>query len=115
MTIAELQKEERCEVAYIYMMCNLCLYKQKLEKITLYRKRNDKGQYVASITCYLSDSNNNLHTLYFRLYDEQYLWFCTAVAEDFPKIEFEDLTPEEFKLVKTKGGGNNDVQTSSET
>lgn len=115
MTYAELKKEERCEVAYLYMLCNLHLYKQKLEKITLYRKRNDKGRYVASITCYLADSNNNLHTLYFRLYDEQYLWFMCAVAEDFPEIAFEDLTPEEFKLVKTGGGENNDVQASEET
>lgn len=115
MTNAELKKMERCDVAYLYLLCNLQLYKQKLEKITLYRKRGDKGRYVASVTCYLADYNNNLHTLYFRLYDEQYLWFLCAVQADFPEVEFEDLTPEEFKVVKTDGGEQNDIQTSEET
>lgn len=114
MTYAELKKEDRCEVAYIYLMCNLNLYRQRLEKITLFRKVSDAGRYVSSITCYLADSKNNLHTLYFRLYDEEYLWFICAVQNDFPDICFEDLTPEEYKMVKTEGSGQNDLQTGEE-
>lgn len=115
MTYADLNNQDRSEVAFIYLMCNLNLYKQRIEKITLYRRRNDRGRYVASVTCYLIDFNNNLHTLHFRLYDEQYLFFLCAVQNEFSEVAFEDLTPEEFKLVKTEGGGKNDVQTSSET
>lgn len=114
MTFAELKQADRVEVSYMYLLCNLSLYKQRLEKITLYRKKNDKGRLVSSVTCYLLDNSNNIHTLYFRLYDEDYLWFCSAVAEDFPKTTLEDLTAEEDKLVK-KGGGQNDIQPSVET
>lgn len=109
-----IEKEDRCEVAYLYLISKVRLYNEKLEKVTLFRKPNSYGRYVSNITCYISDSGNNIKTLFFRLYDEEYLWFMCAVAEDFPEVAFEDLTPEEYKLVKT-GGVDSDVQASEET
>lgn len=114
MKFSEIKDKQRCEIAYLYLLCNLQLFKQRVEKITLYRKKNDKGRYVSSITCYLADKENNLHTIFFRLYDDDYLWFLCAVQEDFSDTEFEDLTPEEFKIVKVKGGVKDDFQASEE-
>ena len=114
MTYKEIEKENRCEVAYLFLISKIRLYKEKLEKVTLFRKLNSYGRYVSNITCYISDTSNNIKTLFFRLYDAEYLWFMCAVQEDFPEVAFEDLTPEEYKIVKT-GGVENDVQTSTET
>ncbi len=114
MTYKEIEKEDRCEVAYLYLIAKMRLYREKLEKVTLYRKVNKNGRYVSNITCYISDNTEDIKTLFFRLYDEEYLWFLCAVQEDFPEVAFEDLTPEKYKLVKT-GGEQNDIQTSSET
>jgi len=111
MTFTELKKTDRCEVAYLSMLCNLVRFKQRIDKITLYRKRNEKGRYVANITCYLCDIYNNIHPFYVRLFDEEYLWFLCAVADDFPEVELEDLTAEKDKV----GGVDNDLQASEET
>ena len=106
MTYAEMKKMDRAEVTFIFMMSKMIIYREKINRVTLLRQPNGKGRLVSSIVVYLTDKNQNLHQLNFRLYDEQYLWFMCALAEDFPHVKFEDLTPEEYKLVKTKNDFN---------
>lgn len=110
----EIEKMDRCDVAYLLTISGMRLYKRTIEKITLYRKPNNKGRYVSSIGIYTSDPGNNTHTLFFRLYDDEYIWFLNAITHDFPEVQLEDFTEEKYKLMQTEGGGQNDVQASEE-
>lgn len=111
----EIEKMDRCDVAYLYAISSMRLYRRTIEKMTLYRKPNNKGRYIANISIYFSDPANNTHTQYFKLYDDEYIWFLNAIAQDFPEVHLEDLTPENYKLVKTEEGVQNDLQASEET
>ena len=115
MDYKELETMDRCDVAYIYAISSMRLYSRKIEKVTLYRKPNNKGRYVSTIGIYFSDSSDNTHTQYFKLYDDEYIWFLNAISNDFPTVPLEDLTEEKYKVVKTKAGEQHDVQASSET
>ena len=111
-TYKESENMELSEIAYLYLISNLRLFNQHLEKMTLYRNKNRSGQIVSSITCYLAGKGKNFHTLYFRLYDDDYLWFLNSIAHDFPNVNLIDLSEESH--VSETGGVQNDVQTSTE-
>ena len=115
MDYKELEKMDRYNAAYLYTISRMRLYRRTIEKITLYRKPNSKGRYVSSISIYFSDPAENTHTQYFKLYDDEYIWLLNAIAHDFPEVQIEDLTEERYKVVKTDGGRQNDVQASEET
>lgn len=110
----EVEKMDRCDAAYLFTICSMRLYRRTIEKVTLYGKSNAKGRYVASIGIYFSDPSNNTHTLCFKLYDEEYIWFLNSLAHDFPEVPLEDLTEKKQKSVNAKGGEKNDVQTGTE-
>ncbi len=112
LTYKETEKMELSEIAHMYLISNLRLFNQHLEKMTLYRNKNRSGQIVSSITCYLAGKGKNFHTLYFRLYDDDYLWFLNSVSREFPNVTFIDLS-EESHASETEGV-QNDVQTSTE-
>ena len=100
MRYEEVQKMEREQIAYHLLMFRMTLYKEKLDKVTLYRKKNAKGRLISNIICYMTDNNGNLHSERYRLFDDEYLWFTCALNQDFPAVEFEDLTADADKLVK---------------
>lgn len=91
---AELEKLDRCDVAYLFAITSMRLYRRTIEKITLFRKANNKGRSVTSITVYYSDPANNTHTQFFKLYDDEYMWFLNRFSHDFPEVSLEDLTAE---------------------
>lgn len=105
MRLAEAKKMERNEVAYNLLLCKMIIYKEQLEKVTLYRRHNKNGRLLADVVCYLTDNSGNTHVEKFRLYDDEYLWILTAFEQDFPEVDFEDLTADKDKLVK-----DNDIQ-----
>ena len=100
MRYTEVKKMEQQEVVYHLLLFKLVMYKEQLEKVTLFRKKNAKGRLISSVTCYLSDCNGNTHMEHYRLYDNEYLWFVCALQQDFPDLDFKDLTTDESKAVK---------------
>lgn len=98
MTNQELKKLDRAEVAYLYLISKMRLYSEALEKITMCRMPNKRNILVSNICCHVKDRNERTSTLFFRLPDEQYLWFLCAVTEDFPETPFEDLTEPKYRL-----------------
>lgn len=100
MRLAEVQKMERNKVAYNILLCKLAFYKEQLERVTLVRKHNERGTLISCIVCYLTDKGGTMHTEKYRLYNDDYLWFITALEQDFPEIPFEDLTREEDGMVE---------------
>ena len=97
MRYEEVQKMEREQIAYHVLMFRMTLYRERLDKVTLYRKKNAKGRLISTIICYMTDNNGNLRTERYRLYDDEYLWFTCALQQDFPELPFEDLTDEQDK------------------
>ena len=104
--IKELKKKDRCEIAYLYLISYICLYRLKIEKISLYRKHNAKDRLISNIIVYVSDPSETLRHLYFRLFDADYVFFLNYIAQDFPELPIEDLTDEadKIKVPEKKGG-----------
>ena len=89
----ELQSMERWEVCRLYVNSCAHLYHEKLNRVTIARYKTRKGRTVTSVTCYLIDSKNNLHSLFFRIWDDEYVWLLNSFSHDWPDADFEDLTP----------------------
>ena len=100
MTLQEMQKMDRWEVIYCLLLSNMTLYKMTLDKISLMRRKNVKGRYLSDFVFYLHDNSDNTHVYKYRVFDDEYLWLCTALSNDFPDIELIDLTDEQYKVVK---------------
>ncbi len=100
MRYAEVNQLEREQIAYHCLLFRLALYKESLEKITLFRTKNRKGRLMSTIACYVTDCNNNHRCEKYRLYDEEYLFFLCSAEHDFPDVPFVDLTDDKYKLVK---------------
>ena len=100
MTANDIKKMEKSELVYNMILSTMTYYKMSFGKITLHRKKNTKGRYIADFVFYLYDTADNTHVYKYRLYDDDYLWLCVALANDFPEVELVDLTDEKDKVVK---------------
>lgn len=95
---SDLEKLTHPEVCYGFLCYKMRLFKEKMDKVTLYRKHNSRGRLISQITVYLHDTSHNLHSIVFRLYDDDYLWLISAITEDFPEVAFQDLSDEKDKV-----------------
>ncbi len=97
---SELEKLNHPEICYGFLCYKMRLFHEKLDKVTLFRKHNNRGRLISQIVAYTHDSNDTVRTQIFRLYDDDYIWLLNAITEDFPDVPFEDLSDEKDKLVK---------------
>lgn len=100
MTAKDIKKMEKSELVYNIILSTMTYYRMNFGKVTLHRKKNSKGRYIADFIFYLYDTADNTHVYKYRLYDDEYLWLCVALANDFPEVELVDLTDEKDKVVK---------------
>lgn len=92
MKLQEVTKQGREELVYNLLLYKLVLFNEKMEKVTLYRKHNNKGRLISQVVCYLTDTAGNVHIEKYKLYDDEYLFLLCAIQQDFPNVDFEDLT-----------------------
>lgn len=97
MTLNDAKKMDRCEIVYMLILSKLFCYRMSIEKVTLHRKKNAKGRLVSDFVFYLADANDNIHIEKCRVYDEEYLWLSVSLGNDFPDVEFIDITKESEK------------------
>ncbi len=95
---ADIEKMTAPERAYTLLLLKMATYREQIEKVTLHRKKNNRGRLVSSIMCDLVDCERNTYVERFRLMDDDYLWFMCALQEDFPNVAFEDYTAEKDKV-----------------
>lgn len=98
MTRQDYELMDKPDLAYHLLLCKLAFFKSELCKITLCRRKTSRGRYIADIVCLVKDRRGMQHMDYFRMHDEEYLWFFGNIQNDFPDVEFEDLTEERYKL-----------------
>ena len=95
MRYVDLENYDRPQVAYLYLISQIKLFKETLDKVTLYSKKNSAGQLYTSITTYLADTKDSLHTVNFKFFDDEYIWFLNSLSLDFPDAPLEDLREQE--------------------
>lgn len=97
MTYKEVNQLDRCELVYNVLLCKSVYYRWTIQKLTLHRKHNCKGRLIADFIFYLYDKDDNVHVEKYRVYDDEYIWLCTAITNDFPDLDFLDITDESEK------------------
>ena len=105
MKYAEVMELPRDMIAYNYLISYMALFKDTLEKICIEKRKGHRGGSFFFIACHLKDKNDNNHSTYFGLFDDEYIWFLNHVTHEFPDVELE---------IKEEGE-KNDTEANTET
>ena len=90
----DFDKLDRWEIAHLYVTSCMKMYHQTLSRVTITRSRNKKGRALTGVCCYLLDTRNNTHSLFFRLFDDEYIWFLNRLSREYPDVDVMDLSQE---------------------
>ena len=94
MRLAEVKKMNRSQIAYTLLLCRIIHQQFTIESATLNRFRNLHGNLVTDISFSLIKKNGYSYLERIRLYDDDYIWFLSALALDFPELQLTDKTKE---------------------
>ena len=90
MTKEEILEMEEGDQAFAYVVIRLRMYKLTLDKVMLENERTKRGYLVTTVTLFTHSRNGKEHTDCFRMYNDQYLFFMTAMGNAFPDVEVLD-------------------------
>ncbi len=94
MRLSEVKKMNRSEVAYMLLLARIVHQNFTVDGATINKFRNAHGNLVTDISFSLSKSSGYSYLERIRLYDDDYIWFLSALALDFPDIEITDKSRE---------------------
>ena len=94
MRLAEVKKMERSQIAYTLLLCRILIQNFIIESVSLTHFHNQHGNRVTDISFNLVKKNGYSYLERIRLYDDDYIWFLSALALDFPKLKVIDKTKE---------------------